>query len=151
MKRIVEIFVRFPFYANLAIVFLLIVGGMSMWNMKKSFFPERPSRMLFVSVSYPGASPVEMEEGVTSRIEEAVRAIPGIYELNSTSSENSARVTIEIIPGYDIDEALIEVKNAVDGISSFPSAAERPLVYKSRTTSHWAEIVPSLRREASSD
>ncbi len=135
MKKLVEIFVKFPFYANLTIVFLLIVGGLSMYTMKKSFFPERPSRMLFVSVSYPGASPVEMEEGVTSRIEEAVRAIPGIYEINSTSSENSARVTIEIIPGYDIDEALIEVKNAVDGISSFPSAAERPLVFKSRTTS----------------
>jgi multidrug efflux pump subunit AcrB len=135
MKKLVEIFVRFPFYANLTIVFLLIVGGLSMYSMKKSFFPERPSRMLFVSVSYPGASPVEMEEGVTSRIEEAVRAIPGIYEITSTSSENSSRVTIEIIPGYDTDEALIEIKNAVDGISSFPTAAERPLVFKSRTTS----------------
>ena len=83
----------------------------------------------------PGASPVEMEEGVTSRIEEAVRAIPGIYEINSVSSENSSRVSIEIIPGYDIDEALIEVKNAVDGISSFPTAAERPIVSKQRTTS----------------
>lgn len=135
MKKLVEIFVRFPFYANLTIVFLLIVGGLSMYSMKKSFFPERPSRMLFVSVFYPGASPVEMEEGVTSRVEEAVRAIPGIYEITSTSSENSSRITIEIIPGYDIDEALIEVKNAVDGISSFPTAAERPLVFKSRTTS----------------
>jgi len=135
MKKAVELFVRFPFYANLIIIFLLIVGGMSMFSMKKSFFPERPSRMLYVTVFYPGASPVEMEEGVTSRIEEAVRAIPGIYEINSTSSENSSRVTIEIIPGYDIDEALIEVKNAVDGISSFPTAAERPIVFKSRTTS----------------
>ncbi|MDX1284558.1 MAG: efflux RND transporter permease subunit, partial [Draconibacterium sp.] len=135
MKKAVETFVRFPFYANLIIIFLIIVGGISMFSMKMSFFPERPSRMLFVSVFYPGASPVEMEEGVTSRIEEAVRAIPGIYEITSTSSENSSRVTIEIIPGYDIDEALIEVKNAVDGISSFPTAAERPIVYKMRTTS----------------
>lgn len=135
MRKLVEIFVRFPFYANLIILFLVVVGGYSMITMKKSFFPERPSRMLFVTVFYPGASPVEMEEGVTSRIEEAVRAIPGIYEITSTSSENSSSVTIEIMPGYDIDEALIEVKNAVDGISSFPTAAERPIVFKSRTTS----------------
>ncbi len=135
MKKAVELFVRFPFYANLIIVFLLIVGGISLFSMKKSFFPERESRMLFVTVFYPGASPVEMEEGVTSRIEEAVRAIPGIYEITSVSAENSSRVTIEITPGYDIDEALIEVKNAVDGISSFPTAAERPIVFKSRTTS----------------
>lgn len=135
MKKAIEQFVKYPFYATLIVVFLLIVGGMSMYSMKKSFFPERPSRILTVRVFYPGASPVEMEEGVTSRIEEAVRAIPGIYEINSVSSENMTSVTIEIIPGYDIDEALIEVKNAVDGISSFPTAAERPIVSKRRTTS----------------
>ncbi len=135
MKKAIELFVRYPFYANLIIVFLLVVGGYSLFSMKMSSFPERPSRYIYVTVSYPGASPIEMEEGITSRIEEAVRAIPGIYELNSSSSENSTSVSIEILPGYDIDEALIEVKNAVDGISSFPSAAERPIVYKRRTTS----------------
>ena len=129
MRKAVEIFVRFPFYANLIIVFLIVAGGISLFSMNKAFFPERPSRLLFVSVFYPGASPVEMEEGVTSRIEEAVRAIPGIYEINSVSSENSSRVTIEIIPGYDIDEALIGVKNAVYGIFSFPRAAERTIVF----------------------
>ena len=135
MKKIVELFVRFPFYANLIVLFLLIVGGISLASMKLSFFPERPSKMIYVRVNYPGASPVEMEEGVTSRIEEAVRGIPGIYEITSTSSENSARVQIEITGEIDIDETLIEVKNAVDGISAFPTAAERPIVFKQRTTS----------------
>jgi multidrug efflux pump subunit AcrB len=135
MKKAVELFVRFPIYANLAIFFIIVVGGISMYSMKKSFFPETESRFLSVSVSYPGASPVEMEEGVTSRIEEAVRGIPGIYEITSVSSENSSRVSIEILPRYDMDEALIEVKNAVDGISAFPTAAERPIVSKRRTTS----------------
>ena len=120
MRRIVETFVRFPFYANLFVFFVILVGGLSLLAMKLSFFPERPSKMIYVQVSYPGASPVEMEEGVTSRIEEAVRGIPGIYEITSTSSENSASVQIEITGEINIDETLIEVKNAVDGISSFP-------------------------------
>lgn len=141
MKKLIEIFVRFPFYANLILVFFILVGGLSLSSMKKSFFPERESHYINVSVYYPGASPVEMEEGVTSRIEEAVRAIPGIYEINSVSSENNSKVTIEIEPRYDIDEALIEVKNAVDGISSFPTAAERPIVAKSRTTSPAARLL----------
>ncbi|WP_423129172.1 efflux RND transporter permease subunit [Gaoshiqia sp. Z1-71] len=135
MKRLVEIFVRFPFYANLIVLFLVVVGGLSLASMKLSFFPERPSKIIYVRVAYPGASPVEMEEGVTSRIEEAVRGIPGVYEITSTSAENSASVQIEITGEIDIDETLIEVKNAVDGISSFPTAAERPIVYKQRTTS----------------
>ncbi len=141
MKKIIETFVRFPFYANLIVIFLIVVGGLSMYSMKKSFFPERKSKILIVSVFYPGASPVEMEEGVTSRIEEAIRAIPGIYEINSTSSENSTRVTIEILPRYDIDEALIEIKNAVDGISAFPTAAERPIVSKTRSRSPAVQLL----------
>jgi len=143
MRKIVELFVKFPFYANLIVLVLIIIGGLSLSNMKKSFFPERQSHMLRVSVFYPGASPVEMEEGVTSRIEEAVRSIPGIYEINSVSSENSARVSIEIEPNYDVDEALIEVKNAVDGISALPTAAERPIVSKARTTSPAARLLIS--------
>lgn len=141
MRKIVETFVRFPFYANLIVLFLIIVGGISILSMKLSFFPERPSKMIYVQVAYPGASPVEMEEGVTSRIEEAVRGIPGIYEITSTSAENSARVQIEITGEINIDETLIEVKNAVDGISSFPTAAERPIVYKQRTTSPAARLM----------
>ncbi|TKG92313.1 efflux RND transporter permease subunit [Puteibacter caeruleilacunae] len=135
MKKLISQFVRFPFYANLVIVFLLIAGFFSLSQMKKSFFPERKSKMIYVSVFYPGASPVEMEEGVTARIEEAIRGIVGIKEITSTSAENSARVSIETTGEFDIDETLMEVKNAVDGISSFPSAAERPIVSKQRTTS----------------
>ena len=135
MRRIVSLFVKFPFYANLIIVFLLIAGSISLVSMKKSFFPEVSSRIINISVFYPGASPIEMEEGVASRIEEAVRGIIGIKEITSASSENSTSVRIETTGEYDIDEVLMEVKNAVDGISSLPTAAERPIVYKVRSRS----------------
>ena len=134
MKRLVEIFVRFPFYANLIILILVVAGFLSMVSMKMSFFPETKSKFIFVTVYYPGASPVEMEEGVTSRIEEAVRGIVGIREITSTSSENFTRVSIETTGDYNIDETLMDVKNAVDGISSLPTAAERPIVFKQRNT-----------------
>ncbi len=133
MRKIIEKFVAYPIYANLLSVFVVLAGVFSFQSMKKSFFPEVESRMITVSVFYPGASPVEMEEGVTSRIEEAVRGLIGIKELSSTSSENSTRVSIETTGEYPIDEVLIEVKNAVDAISSLPSAAERPIVAKQRS------------------
>ena len=134
MKKLISTFVKYPFYANLIVGILLFAGGASLYNMKKSFFPERKSRLLSVSVSYPGASPKEMEEGLTTRIEEAIRGIVGIKEINSTSSENFARIRIETTGEYDIDETLRDVKNAVDAISSFPVDAEKPVVSKLRTT-----------------
>jgi multidrug efflux pump subunit AcrB len=133
MRKIVEKFVQFPIYANLAILFVILAGVYSYTSMKKSFFPETESRFITISVYYPGASPIEMEEGVTSRIEEAVRGLIGIKEITSTSVENRSSVSIETTGEYNIDEVLIEVKNAVDGISSLPSAAERPIVAKRRS------------------
>jgi len=133
MRKIIQKFVEYPVYANIVIAIVLLLGVFSYSSMNKSFFPETESRMISISVFYPGASPVEMEEGVTSRIEEAVRGLIGIKEINSTSVENRSTVSIETTGEYPIDEILLEVKNAVDGISSLPSAAERPIVSKQRS------------------
>ena len=133
MKKLIARFVEYPIYANLTILFVVLAGVMAYTSMRKSFFPEIESRFISISVYYPGASPVEMEEGVTSRIEEAVRGLIGIKEINSTSVENRSMVSIETTGEYDIDEVLMEVKNAVDGISALPSAAERPIVAKRRS------------------
>jgi len=132
MRNLVSTFVKYPFYANLIIVILVIAGGFSLANMKKSFFPERSTTHIFVNVFYPGASPKEMEEGITMRVEESLRGLVGIKQVTSSSSENMASVSIETTGKYDIDETLAEVKNAVDGISSFPSNAEKPIVFKQR-------------------
>ncbi|MBV6641159.1 MAG: efflux RND transporter permease subunit, partial [Cyclobacteriaceae bacterium] len=121
MKGLVEYFVKFPILANIIIAITLIGGIVSLMNTKKSYFPIRSDRNIQIAVSYPGASPEEMEEGVTSKIEEAIYAIPGIDELTSNSSENSAVVSILTLENHDIDEIYTEVKNAIDGISSFPA------------------------------
>ena len=64
MRKIVERFVEYPIYANLIIVFVVVAGLTGLFTMKKAYFPESESRIITVSVFYPGASPVEMEEGV---------------------------------------------------------------------------------------
>lgn len=135
MRKLVSIFVKYPFYGKI-IIFILLVGGIaSTISMRLSFFPEFESRDINIMVAYPGASPKEMEEGITTRIEEAIRGIPGIREISSTSSENVATIQINTTGEYDLDETLMEVKNAVDGISGFPVDAERPVVYKVRSRS----------------
>ena len=78
MKKLISTFVKYPFYANLVVAVLIAAGSFSIMNMKKSFCPERASRNLSVTISYPGASPKEMDEGVTTRIEEAIRGLVGI-------------------------------------------------------------------------
>lgn len=100
--------------------------------MRKATFPLVESKNISVSVAYPGATPKEMDEGITALVENNIRGISGIKEFTSQSREGSATISITALNGYDMDELLSEVKNAVDGISNFPAGAERPIVSKGR-------------------
>ena len=127
------------------IALLLIAGCVSLIYMKKSFFPETESKIITVSMVFPGASPKEVEEGITSRIEDAVRGIVGIKEMNSVSSEGFSRLTITTTGDYDLDETLADVKNAIDGIPTFPSGAEKAVIAKRRATT------PAIRMSVTGD
>ena len=133
MRRLIAYFIKYPIYANAIILITSIAGILSLSLMPKSFFPELPPNKIYVSVAYPGASPEEIEEGITTRIEESLNGIEGIKEITSTSSENMSYVRIEIYEDFNIDEVLQNVKNSVDAIYSFPQGAEKPMVEKQKT------------------
>lgn len=142
LRNIITYFVKYPILANIIIGLTLLGGIVALFNTKQSFFPTREVNTIRIQVVYPGASPEEMEEGVTTKIEEAIKSIPGIDELTSSSAENSASITITVLESYDIDEVYTEVKNSVDAISSFPASAEKPVIYKIKpsTPSQWLAV-----------
>ena len=130
MKKLIAYFIKYPIYSNAIIILTAIAGILSLSLMPKSFFPELSPNKIYVNVSYPGASPEEIEEGITTRIEESLNGIEGIENITSTSSENISNVTVEIYEGFNIDEILQNVKNSVDAIYSFPQGAEKPNIQK---------------------
>ena len=134
MKKAFQFFIENPIWANAIIFLTVLFGSLSFVNMDRAFFPELEPVIITINTAYPGASPTEMEEGITIKIEESLEGIAEIEELASTSSENVSSVTITAYQGTDMDELLAEVKNAVDGISSFPVGAEKPVVVKQKTS-----------------
>ena len=133
MKKVIQFFINRPVWGNAAIVLVLMFGLFSLFTMKRSFFPELEPTRITVSVFYPGASPTEMEDGVTIKVEQSIKGLDGIEEINSTSSENFSQVVIKAYVDTDIDELLSDVKNAVNSINSFPVGAERPIVNKQKS------------------
>lgn len=105
----------------------VIFGIIGVLRMKSSFFPLIDSQIITISVTYPGASPQEIEEGIILKIEDNLKGLVGIDRVTSTSRENGGSVTIEIDQDEDINVILAEVKNAVDRVPSFPTGME-PLV-----------------------
>lgn len=135
MRKAITAFVRYPFYAQ-ALVFLTLVFGIAaLFSIRKASFPITESRLITVSVTYQGATPKEMEEGVTTLVENALRGVVGVKEISSKSMENQSLVSILIRTDYDVDVVLNDIKNAIDKISNFPAGAENPVITKTKTTS----------------
>jgi len=130
MRGIIDYMIRNPLAGNILMIFILIVGLTSAYRMKSSFFPQVPSRIITIQAIYPGASPAEMEEGVVTKIEENLVGVTGVERTTSVSSENAATVTVEVLPEYDTDLVLLDVKNSIDKIPSFPVGMEPLVIFK---------------------
>ena len=92
--------------ANLLMLFVLLVGLMSLGSIIVEVFPEFEVNVLSVSVVYPGASPAETEQGVVLRIEEAIASIEDIDRITATAAEGAGSVSIELAEGADSRKVL---------------------------------------------
>jgi len=115
--------------ANLLMVFFILGGFVTLFGMRAELFPPFDPGTITVSVPYPGATPAEVEDGVTRRVEEAVLGIEGVDRVVSTAFENRGVITIELKDFADPQEIKDDVQTAVDGIADFPPRdAEEPSV-----------------------
>src|SRR5262249_44741090 len=97
---------------------------------KQEVFPQVDLDIIVISIPYPGASPEEVEQGVTLVAEEAVRGIDGVKKVTSTSGEGYAVLTVELLLGTDTTEALSKVRAAIDRGTTCPESAEKPMIFE---------------------
>jgi len=124
------------------LMLLFIAGGVFMYfQMKKEVFPDFAPDRVTVIVPFPGAGPEEVEEGVILAIEEEVRSLTGVDEIQATASEGNALVVIEALTGADVQRLHQDVKQAVDRIDTFPEDIREPRV----SLSTWRRSVIDLK------
>ncbi len=140
MKRIIGWFVGNPVAANLLMTLLIVGGLLSAFQIRQEELPSIDLGIVEISVSYPGAAPEEVQNGVTLRIEEAIDDIEGIKRITSTSRDGRAKVEAELEVAHDID-VLNEIKSRVDAIATFPAATENPVVSLATARNKALEIV----------
>ncbi|RMH45266.1 MAG: efflux RND transporter permease subunit [Deltaproteobacteria bacterium] len=117
-----------PVAANV-VMLTLVAGGLILSSkIRREVFPEFDLDIISVSIPYPGASPEEVEKGVSLVVEEAVRGIDGVKRVSSYSRENQSVVIIEVLLGHDAERVLSDVESAVARIASFPEDIEEPTI-----------------------
>ncbi len=109
-----QFFIRRPILAWVFALFISIAGIIAIPFLPVSQYPKVAPPQLSISTSYPGASPQEIYQGVTRQIEDELNGVEGLMYFESTS-DNSGSVSINATfrAGTDIDQASVDVQNAI--------------------------------------
>ena len=130
MSKLIQYFIRHSIITNWVMLVICFAGIFALLNLEKRINPKMEIDEISINIPYPGASAVEVEEGIIIKIEESLRGIEGIEKVYSTSQDNYGYLNVEVAPGYDMNKAIQDVKNAVNSINSYPTDAEKPVIYQ---------------------
>ncbi len=110
---------------------IVILGAISLTRLPVDLMPEFGFPTISVTVNYPGVGPLEMEQLVTRPLEQAASAVPGVEQVNSSSSEGRSQVRLNFGWGTDMAEALDEVRSRIDRVRGrLPEDADPPQIFK---------------------
>ncbi len=110
---------------------LLALGAFSYTQLNYELIPKISSPVVSVTTVYPGASPYEVENSVTKKIEDAISSLEGIKKITSNSMESVSSVVVELEQSVDVDLALQDAQRKINTmVSTLPDDVDAPSLGK---------------------
>ncbi|MGD9306836.1 MAG: efflux RND transporter permease subunit [Desulfobacterales bacterium] len=99
----------------LALLVIIVIAGVYCYvTLPRESFPDITIPYVFVTTTYEGVTPEDIEELITIPIERKLKGIDNVEEIRSTSAEGISTVAIKFLPKVDIDDAVQKVRDKVD-------------------------------------
>lgn len=118
-------------FTILAMVAFLVAGVYALSAMPKESSPEVVVPIGIVTTVLPGATAADVERLITDKLEPAVRNVPNIDKVTSSSIQGVSMINAQFIASADIETAIQDLRNAVEGAKrDLPTDAESPTVTK---------------------
>jgi multidrug efflux pump len=112
-----------------AMVVCVIFGFISFRTIPREAEPDVTAPFIMVSLPLPGISPEDGERLLVRPTELELQTIDGVKQMDSLAYDGAARIFIEFQTTTDIDQAVLDVREAVDRAKSkYPADAEEPVV-----------------------
>lgn len=129
--KLVETSIKRPTLVVVLFAILILGGIFSYTKLGYELIPKIETNTITISTVYPGASPSEVENTVTKKIEDAISSLENIKKINSKSYESLSLVMIQLNPGANTDYALNDAQRKVNAIlSDLPKDADPPSLVK---------------------
>lgn len=118
-----------PVTIFMLMIALVIVGGIAVPLLPVDLYPNMDIPTATVSVNWPGASPVQVENQITQRVESSMATIANVSSVTSTSRTGASIVTVQFNFGMDINEATLTMRDRLDRVRrQLPADADAPVV-----------------------
>jgi Cation/multidrug efflux pump len=129
--NIAKISVNRPTLVVVIFTILLFLGFAGYKSLKYELMPPMTAPAFMVTVMYPGASPSEVENDVTKKMEEIISSIENIEHIQSTSYEGMAVIGVSMKMSANIDKALQDAqRRVIAGRSNLPKGIFEPVISK---------------------
>ncbi|RIV19764.1 hypothetical protein DYU11_22815 [Fibrisoma montanum] len=129
--KLTQLAINRPILVIVLFLVLGILGAFSYTQLRYELLPDVSTPFVTVTTFYPGASPAEVETGLTKPVEDVVSTADRIKRITAQSLENVSLIQIEFRQGTDHDRALQEVQRRVNEmVATLPADSKTPIVAK---------------------
>ncbi|WP_028237874.1 efflux RND transporter permease subunit [Stutzerimonas azotifigens] len=109
-----QFFIQRPIFAAVLSLVILIAGGISLFQLPISEYPEVVPPTVVVRAEFPGANPKVIGETVASPLEQAITGVENmLYMSSQATSDGKMTLTLTFALGTDLDKAQVQVQNRV--------------------------------------
>lgn len=113
----------------LTLVLILVAGSIAYVSIPKESDPDINIPIIYVSITHDGISPQDAERLLIRPMELELRTIEGLKEIRAVGYEGGANIIMEFEAGFDVDQALLDVREQVDEAKpELPDESEEPEV-----------------------
>jgi hydrophobic/amphiphilic exporter-1 (mainly G- bacteria), HAE1 family len=137
-----------PHTVIVVVLLAAVFGFIALQRIPVQLKPSLDKPEISITTTYRGAAPMEVEDQITTPIEEEMDSVTGISRITSRSSQGRSAITLEFDWGVDKDVAMIDVINKLNQVPDLPEEADAPVAVS--VTSDQEDVVMWIVMETSS-
>ncbi|WP_329763165.1 multidrug efflux RND transporter permease subunit SmeE [Stenotrophomonas geniculata] len=146
-------FIDRPIFAWVIAIIIMLAGGLALFKLPVSMYPNVAPPAVEISATYPGASAKVVEDSVTQIIEQNMKGLDGLIYFSSNSSSNGqATITLTFESGTNPDIAQVQVQNKLQlAMPLLPQEVQRQGINVAKSSSGFLNVIAFVSEDGSMD